>query len=42
MNDCSSAWTPGNTLGFVFGLLCLLYFTGILEALAEILSNRGR
>lgn len=42
MNECPSAWTPENTLGFIFGLLCLLYFTGILEGIVEILSERKR
>lgn len=31
MNDCASAWTPGNTFGFVFALIFLLGFTGVLD-----------
>lgn len=42
MNECASSWTPDAVFGGIFGLLCLLYFTGIFEAIAEILTERKR
>jgi hypothetical protein len=35
MSDCASAWTPSNTLAFIFGLIILLHFTGITDLLEE-------
>lgn len=41
MSECPN-WTPDNTVGAIIGLLAFLYFTGLLEAIVEVLSERKR